>query len=76
MVSTSRAATGPCSAALPWHEIKEIDVPAPRGMRRRRKRDAQLVVKTSQGEATFSIPALTPDEFREIATPVIERNRP
>jgi hypothetical protein len=61
---------------LPWHEIKEIDVPAPRGVRRRRKRDAQLVVKTSQGEATFSIPALTPDEFREIATPVIERNRP
>jgi hypothetical protein len=61
---------------LPWQEIKEIEVPTSRGMRRKRKRDAQLVVKTSQGAATFSIPALTADEFREVVTPVIERNKP
>jgi hypothetical protein len=61
---------------LHWHEIDAIDVPSPRGRRRRRKRDAQLVIKTSQGTATFSIPALAPDEFGELVAPVIERNRP
>jgi hypothetical protein len=61
---------------LPWNEIDAIEVPAARGMRRRRKRDAQLVVKTSQGEATFSIPSVTPDEFRQLLNPVVERHRP
>jgi hypothetical protein len=60
---------------LPWHEIRGIDVPAPRGVRRRRKRDAQLVVKTSQGEARFAIPAVSTEEFREILAPVLERHR-
>lgn len=61
---------------LPWHEISAIEVPSARGMRRRRKRDAQLVVKTAQGEATFSIPSVTPDEFRQLLSPVVERHRP
>jgi hypothetical protein len=61
---------------LYWHEIEAIEVPAPRGRRRRRKHDAQLLIKTAQGTATFSIPALTPDEFRKLLGPVVERNRP
>jgi hypothetical protein len=61
---------------LPWHEIDAIEVRSARGVRRRRKRDAQLVVKTGQGEATFSIPSVTPDEFRQLLNPVVERYRP
>lgn len=60
---------------LHWHEIEAIDVPSPRGRWRRRRDDAQLVIRTAQGTATFSIPALAADEFRELVTPVIERNR-
>jgi hypothetical protein len=61
---------------LHWHEIEAIKVPAPRGRWRRRAHDAQLLVKTAQGTATFSIPALTSGEFRDLIEPVIERNRP
>jgi hypothetical protein len=60
---------------LSWHEIDAIEVPSARGVRRRRKRDAQLLIKTAQGEATFSIPSVTPDEFRQLLNPVVERHR-
>jgi hypothetical protein len=60
---------------LPWNEIDAIEVPPARGVRRRRKRDAQLLIKTDQGEATFSIPSVTPDEFRQLLDPVVERHR-
>jgi hypothetical protein len=59
---------------LTWREIQSLDVASPRGMRRRRRRDAQLVVRTAVGQATFQVPALTSDELRDHLQPMIARN--
>ncbi len=63
-------------ARVPWPEITAIEVPAPR-QRRRRRRDApqaELVIRTSRGDAAFQIPGLTPEQLHARLEPVVERH--
>ncbi len=60
---------------LTWSDIRTLAVPPPRGLRRRRwENRAQLVISTDHGEASFEVPAVTPEELREHLMPVVERN--
>jgi hypothetical protein len=56
---------------LAWDEVRNLEVPDPRGWRRKRKQHgAHLVLRTEHGDASFEIPALTPEELREHLKPV------
>ena len=59
---------------LTWDEIRALDVPTGRSIRRRR-RDSRtnLVVRTAHGEATFAVPAVSPEELREHVDPLLQR---
>ena len=60
---------------LTWEDIRELSVPPPRGLRlRRRDSHAHLVVRTENGDASFEVPSVAPDELREHLTPLIERH--
>ncbi len=62
---------------LRWPEISALEVPSPRGLRRRRRQErAQLVVHTEHGDASFEIPAVAEDELRESVETVLARYRP
>jgi hypothetical protein len=58
---------------LAWADISELQVPQPRGVRRRRRSETHLVVRTAHGDASFQIPGLTADELREHLDPMIKR---
>jgi hypothetical protein len=61
---------------LTWNEIDALEVPAPRGRRRRRGvARARLVVRTRQGDASFEIPAFSGDELRQRLDPLVTRFR-
>jgi hypothetical protein len=62
---------------LRWPEINALEVPSPRGLRRRRRQErAQLVVRTGHGDASFEIPSVTEDELRASLEPLLDRYRP
>jgi hypothetical protein len=59
---------------LRWDEIRALEVPASRGARRRRReQNAHLVVRTASGEASFEVPAVTPEELRRHLDPLVRR---
>jgi hypothetical protein len=60
---------------LPWNQLTALEVPDPKGFRRRRKVETHLVVRTTHGDASFHIPALTPHELREHLEPVLARHK-
>jgi hypothetical protein len=59
---------------LTWEDIRELNVPPPRGLRLRRQTRAHLVVRTDNGDASFEVPAVAPDELRDHLAPLIERH--
>ncbi len=59
---------------LRWDEIRALDVPTGRSIRRRRRESrTNLVVRTAHGEATFAVPAVSPEELREHVDPLLRR---
>lgn len=54
-------------------EISTLETPALRGRRRRRQGNAQLVIRTKQGDASFEIPGVSTDELRARLAPMQER---
>jgi hypothetical protein len=66
--------TGHIFGRLRWEEVTALDVPEPRGiLKRRRAHSAHLVIRSAPGDASFEIPALTPEELREQLTPLNAR---
>jgi hypothetical protein len=60
---------------LTWPDIRDLSVPPARGLRlRRRDLRAHLVVRTDNGDASFEVPAVAPDELREHLAPLVERH--
>lgn len=59
---------------LEWQEIDALETPRPRGRRRRRRR-AQLLIRTSRGEAHFEIPGVSEAELRGHIEPLLAANR-
>jgi hypothetical protein len=56
---------------LGWEDIRALEVPEPRGWRRRRQeRPGHLVVRTDHGDASFEIPGLTSNDLRDHIEPV------
>lgn len=60
---------------LAWREIRTIDVPSAKGLRRRRRTQTEMIVRTPHGEASFEIPELTHDELREQLRPLLARHQ-
>jgi len=60
---------------LSWSEIDALEVPLPRGRRRRGRDRTRLIVRTGQGDASFEVPGLTAEELRGRLRPVIVRYR-
>jgi hypothetical protein len=58
---------------LAWSEIDTLEVPSPRGRRRRGRDRARLIVRTSQGDAGFEVPGLTSEELRGRIRPLLVR---
>jgi hypothetical protein len=57
---------------LTWREISTLEVPEPSGrFRRRRASDANLVVRSEQGSASFEIPGITHEELQEHLAPLL-----
>jgi hypothetical protein len=60
---------------LRWAEIRSLDVPPARGLRRRRRSGgAQLVIRTRHGDATFEVPAASADELEAQLNPLRQRH--
>jgi hypothetical protein len=59
---------------LPWTDIDGVDVSPPRSVRRRRRREASLAIRSADGQANFQIPAVSPEELRERLAPVLDRH--
>jgi hypothetical protein len=56
---------------LGWEDIRALEVPDPRGWRRRRRaQSGQLVVRTDHGDASFEIPGLGSGDLRDQLEPV------
>lgn len=50
---------------LRWQEINALEVPPPKGLRRRRKQgQTHLLVRTQHGDANFEIPGVPEEELR------------
>lgn len=59
---------------LTWAELRALEVLAAGGrFSRRRRPHAYLVVRGEEGDASFEIPGITPDELRVQLGPVLER---
>jgi len=58
---------------LAWEDITELEVPPSRGLRRKRRSETHLVVRTTHGDASFQIPGLDADELRAHLTPMVKR---
>jgi hypothetical protein len=58
---------------LSWEELRALEVPTARGrFGRRRNSRAYLVIRGDQGDASFEIPGVTPDELREHLSPMLD----
>ena len=60
---------------LTWNEIAALDVPEQRNRRRRKRQEAQLVVRGEQGAASFEVPGVAPEELRKHIAPLIARHK-
>ena len=59
---------------LTWAEISALQLPAQRGLlRRRRGTNADLVIRTEQGDASFEIPGVTTEQLEEQLEPARRR---
>jgi len=59
---------------LEWGDIESLEVPAPRGLLRKRTgAPGQLVVRTQSGDASFEISTFSTDELRERVDALVER---
>jgi hypothetical protein len=60
---------------LRWDEIRALDVASATRRARGRRRDqkATLVIRTGHGEASFDVPAISPQELREHLAPLVSR---
>jgi hypothetical protein len=66
--------SGEIIGRLGWDEIQGLEVPPARGLlRRRRAPRAHLVVRAGNGDASFEIPSVYPDELSEHLDPVLAR---
>lgn len=62
---------------LRWREIRALEVPAARGLRRRRRGGRpQLVIRTEHGDATFEIPDVSAEELEARLRPLRQRYAP
>jgi hypothetical protein len=62
---------------LRWAEIRSLDVPPARGLRRRRRGGgAQLVIRTRHGDATFEVPMASAEELDAQLAPLRQRHLP
>jgi flagellar motor protein MotB len=59
---------------LRWPEIRSLDVTPPRGLRRRRRAGAHLVIRTRHGDATFEIPEISSEELSTQLKPLLQRH--
>lgn len=61
---------------LPWPDVVALEVPSSRYRRRRRRAvpQAELVVRSTRGEAGFGIPGFTPEHLHARLAPVVERH--
>jgi hypothetical protein len=59
---------------LRWSEIRSLDVSPPRGLRRRRRAGAHLVIRTRHGDATFDIPGASSDELQRQLDPLLQKH--
>jgi hypothetical protein len=59
---------------LGWQEIEALETPRARGRRRRRRR-AQLLIRTSRGEAHFEIPGVSEAELLAYIEPLFAARR-
>jgi hypothetical protein len=59
---------------LRWPEIRSLDVPSPRGLRRRKRGGAHLVVRTRHGDATFEIPEASSEELQTQLEPLLQKH--
>ncbi len=59
---------------LRWPEIRSLDVSQPRGLRRRRRSGAHLVIRTRHGDATFEIPEASSEELETQLQPLLQRH--
>jgi hypothetical protein len=51
---------------LTWDEVRGLEVPEMRGrFARRRRSQAYLVIRGQEGDASFEVPGMTPEELRE-----------
>jgi hypothetical protein len=67
---------GAALARMRWREIRAVDVPVLKaGLLRRRNVNARLVIQRAQGDASFEIPGVTPDELHEDLAPLVARQR-
>lgn len=63
-------------ARLPWPEVVALEVPSSRYRRRRRRGpvQAELVVRSTRGEAGFAIPGLSAEQLHARLAPVVGRH--
>jgi hypothetical protein len=67
--------SGEIIGRLGWDEIQGLEVPPPRGLQRlRRAPRAHLVVRAGQGDASFEIPSVYPEELREHLDPILAQH--
>jgi len=59
---------------LRWPEIRSLDVSQPRGLRRRRRSGAHLIIRTRHGDATFEIPEASSEELETQLQPLLQRH--
>jgi hypothetical protein len=59
---------------LDWEQVRALEVPPPRGRRRRRNVPTHLVIRTIRGDASFEVPEVTPEELRRHLAPVIDEH--
>lgn len=67
--------TGEIIGRLGWTEIENLEVPQPRGRRRRRAKgdQATLIVRTRHGDASFEVPGFNAEELRDLIEPTSTR---
>lgn len=67
--------SGELLGRLRWPEIRALDVPPPKGLRRRRRGGAHLVIRTRHGDATFEIPEVSAEDLQNQLAPLVLRHR-
>ncbi len=58
---------------LVWEEITGLELPQRRGLRQRRARSPELIVRTDRGQASFELPGLNDEQVSESLAPMLAR---